>query len=198
MPLRGSIHFHKRGQKKIPLKGLMTKGKLQRLLQFLLQVYFLSIQLIYQDKWKRCLLKFTFPFNFQITFTPNHWAKKVKTTKKWNDYVQRIAASWLSFHTISRTSSSLRILASINQQRNLSQTSSMHGILIELANNCQTELHLAMLKYPSNWMIWNLFMLDGLLRHTVISHTKMTPLSNFSMLQGSARLSYMQTMSPYE
>ena len=40
---------------------------------------------------------------------------------------------------------------SINQSaKNLSQTSSMHGMLIELANSCQTELHLAMLKYPSN------------------------------------------------
>ena len=38
--LRGSIYFHQRGQKMFPLKGLMTKGKLQRLLQFLLQVPF--------------------------------------------------------------------------------------------------------------------------------------------------------------
>ena len=123
---------------------------------------------------------------------------KVKTTKKWNDYVQRITVSWLSFHTMSRTCSSLWILASINQQRNLSQTSSTHGMLIELANNCQTELHLAMLKYPSNWVIWNLFMLGGLLRHTVISNTKMIPLSKFSMLQGSARLSHVQTTSSHE
>ena len=35
------------------------------------------------------------------------------------EYVQRITVSWLSFHTISRTSSSLWILVSINQQRNL-------------------------------------------------------------------------------
>ena len=106
--------------------------------------------------------------------------------------------SWLSFHTISRTSSSLWILASINQQRNLSQTSSTLGILIELANNCQTELYLAMLKYPSNWVIWNLFMLGGLLRHTIISNTRMIPLSKVSMLLGSARLSHVQTMSSQE
>ena len=40
MSLRGSIYFHQRGQKMFPFKGLMTKGKLQRLLQFLLQVPF--------------------------------------------------------------------------------------------------------------------------------------------------------------
>ena len=33
------------------------------------------------------------------------------------------------------------------------------GMLIELANNCETELQLAMLNYPSNWVIWNLFIL---------------------------------------
>ena len=120
---------------------------------------------------------------------------KVKTTKKWNDYVRRTTVGWLSFDTIWQTSSSPWISASINQQRNLSQTSSMHGMLIELANNCQTELHLAMLKYPSNWVIWNLFMLGGLLRHTIISNTKMIPLSKVLMLQGSARLSHVQTMS---
>ena len=54
---------------------------------------------------------------------------KVKATKKWNSYVQRITVSWFWFHAI-HTSSSLWILASINQQNNLSQTSSTHGMLI--------------------------------------------------------------------
>ena len=35
---------------------------------------FLPIQLIYQGKSKRCLPKFTFPSNFHVTFTPNHWS----------------------------------------------------------------------------------------------------------------------------
>ena len=42
---------------------------------------------------------------------------KVKTTKKWNDYLQRITVSWLSFHAISRASFSRWILASINHQK---------------------------------------------------------------------------------
>ena len=124
---------------------------------------------------------------------------KVKITKKWNDYMQRITVSWFSFHTISRTSSSLWILASINQQRNLSQTSSTHGMLKELANNCQTELHLAMLKYPSNWVIRNFFMLGGLLWYTIISSIKMIPLLKGSArLQGSARLSHVQKISSHK
>ena len=120
---------------------------------------------------------------------------KGQDNEEWNGYMQRITVSWLSFHTISRTSSSFWILAPVNQQRNLSQTSSTHGMLIELANNCQTEMHLAMLKYPSNWVIWNLFILGGLLRYTIISNTKMIPLSKVLMLQGSARLSHVQKIS---
>ena len=86
-----------------------------------------------------------------------------------NEEIKRLCAKnncdWLSFHTISQTGSSLWILTSIYQQRNLSETSFMHGKLIALANICATELHLAMLKYPSNWVIWNFFILGGLLRH---------------------------------
>ena len=84
------------------------------------------------------------------------------------------------------TRSSLWILASINEQINSFQTSSTYGMPIKLASNCQTELHLSMLKYYSNWVIWNLFILGGLLRYTIISNTKMIPLSKVSMLQRSA------------
>ena len=88
---------------------------------------------------------------------------------------------------------------SINQSaKNLSQTGSTHGMLIELANNYQTELHLAMLKYPLNWVNSNLFMLGRLLRHTIISNTKLIPLSKVSMLQGSATLLHVQTMSSHK
>ena len=179
--------------------------------------------------------KFTFPSNFHVIFTPNHWSDLEKcedlfkvivfpclSPKKELGYPEDQRSliimdtfkgqeneemKWLCaknncelvmFRTISRTSSSLCILPSINQQRNLSQTSSRHGMLIELANNCQTELHLAMLNYPSNWVIWNLFMFEGLLIHTITSSTKMIPLSKVSMLQGSARLSHVQTMSSHE
>ena len=71
-------------------------------------------------------------------------------------------------------------------------------MLIELANNCQTKLDLAMLTYPSNWVIWNLLMLGRLLRHTIISNTKIIPLSKVSMLPGSVKLSHVQTMSSHE
>ena len=179
--------------------------------------------------------KFTFPSNFHVIFTPNHWSDLEKCedlfkvivfpclfSKKELGYPEDQRSliimdtfkgqdneemKWLCaknncelvmFRTISRTSSSLCILPSINQQRNLSQTSSRHGMLIDLANNCQTELHLAMLNYPSNWVIWNLFMFERLLIHTITSSTKMIPLSKVSMLQGSARLSHVQTMSSHE
>ena len=40
---------------------------------------FLPMQLIYEGKSLRCLLQgITFPENFNLTFTPNHWSNKDK------------------------------------------------------------------------------------------------------------------------
>ena len=77
-------------------------------------------------------------------------------------YVQRITVSQLSFQTISRTSSSLWILALINQQRNLSQTSSTQyadRVSKQLSNWVAPDNF----KVSLNWVIWNL-MFGGLLR----------------------------------
>ena len=78
-------------------------------------------------------------------------------------YVQRITVSQLSFQTISRTNSSLWILALINQQRNLSQTSSTQyadRVSKKLSNWVAPDNF----KVSLNWVIWNLFMFGGLLR----------------------------------
>ena len=53
-------------------------------------------------------------------------------------------------------------------------------------------------KVPSSWVIWNLFMLGGLLRHAIISNTKIIRLLKLSMLQVSARLLHVQAMSSHE
>ena len=227
--------FSSKGSKNVPIKGLDDKRQITATFVVSATGSFLPIQLIYQGKSKRCLPKFTFPSNFHVTFTPNHWSNLEKcedlfkviifpyfSTKKkelgypedqrsliivdtfkgqGNEEMKRLCAKnncdlIIIPHNLTNKFQPLDI--SINQSaRNLSQTNSTHGMLIELANNYQMELHLAMLKYPSNWVIWNLFMLGGLLRHTIISNTKMIPLSKVSMLQGSARLSHVQTMSSH-
>ena len=73
MSLQGSINFHQWGQERLDDKS-------QIIATFV--VYgagsFLPIQLIYKRKSKRCLPKFTFPSNFHITFTPNHWSNLEK------------------------------------------------------------------------------------------------------------------------
>ena len=38
----------------------------------------LPIQVIYDDKTKRCLPKYDFPENFDITFSENHWSNTEK------------------------------------------------------------------------------------------------------------------------
>ena len=87
---------------------------------------------------------------------------------------------------------------SINQSAKKFISNKFNAWYADTVVNCQMELQLAMLKYPSNWVIWNLFMLGGLLRHTIISNTKMIPLSKVSMLQGSASLSHVQKISSHK
>ena len=78
MSLRGSIYFHQRGQKNVPIKGLYDKRQIASTFVVSAAGSFLPIQLIYQGKSKRCLPKFTFPSNFHVTFTPNHWSNLEK------------------------------------------------------------------------------------------------------------------------
>ena len=45
---------------------------------------FLLIQLIYQDKPKRCLPQFTFPSDFHVTCTASHWSNLEKSEDLFN------------------------------------------------------------------------------------------------------------------
>ena len=92
MSLRGSIYFHQRGQKNVPIKGLNDKRQIASTFVVSAAGSFLPIQLIYQGKSKRCLPKFTFPSNFHVTFTPNHWSN----LEKCEDLFKVIIFSYLS------------------------------------------------------------------------------------------------------
>ena len=65
--------FSSKGSKNVPIKGIDYKRQITATFVISATGSFLPIQLIYQDKSKRCLHKFTFPFTFHVTFTPNHW-----------------------------------------------------------------------------------------------------------------------------
>ena len=70
--------FSSKGSKNVPIKGLDDKRQITVTFVVSATGSFLPIQLIYQGKSKRCLPKFTFPSNFHVTFTPNHWSNLEK------------------------------------------------------------------------------------------------------------------------
>ena len=70
----GKYTFSSKGSKNVPIKGLDDKRQITATFVVSATGSFLPIQLIYQGKSKRCLPKFTFPTNFHVTFTPNHWS----------------------------------------------------------------------------------------------------------------------------
>ena len=48
---------------------------------------FLLIQVIYEGKTTRCLHKYAFPKNFDITFSENHWSNTEKVISFFNKVV---------------------------------------------------------------------------------------------------------------
>ena len=74
------------------LNGLMTKGKLQRLLQFLPQVLFCPFSWFVTVNQKYACQNLHFPPIFDVTFTPNHWSN----LEKWEDLFKVISFSYLS------------------------------------------------------------------------------------------------------
>ena len=66
----GKYTFSSKGLKNVPIKGLDDKRQITATFVVSASCSFLPIQLIYQGKLKRCLLEFTFPSNFEVTFTP--------------------------------------------------------------------------------------------------------------------------------
>ena len=66
----GKYTFSSKGSKNVPIKGLDDKRQITATFVVSASCSFLPIQLIYQGKLKRCLLEFTFPSNFEVTFTP--------------------------------------------------------------------------------------------------------------------------------
>ena len=80
----GKYPFFIEEVKNVPIKGLNDKKQLTATFVVTATGFSLPIQLIYQGKSKRCLLKFTFPSDFYVTFTINHWSNIEKCKDLFN------------------------------------------------------------------------------------------------------------------
>ena len=79
-----STHFHRRGLKNASIKGVDDKREITATFVTTAKDSFLPLRLIYQGKSKRCLPKFTFPSDFHVRFTPNHWSNLEKCEDLFN------------------------------------------------------------------------------------------------------------------
>ena len=67
-----------KGAKRIEMIGLDDKHQITAVLCGTLNGYVLPLQLIYTGKTTACVPKVSFPKDWLINYTPNHWSNKEK------------------------------------------------------------------------------------------------------------------------
>ena len=83
----GKYTFDVKGVKTVPIKGIDDKRQITATFAVSMSREFLPIQVIYEGKTKRCLLKYTFPASFDDTFSENHWSNTEKSLSVFNKIV---------------------------------------------------------------------------------------------------------------
>ena len=73
--------------KTVPIKGIDEKRQITATFAISISGEFLSIQVIYEGKTKRCLPKYTFPASLDATFSENHWSNTEKSLSFFNKIV---------------------------------------------------------------------------------------------------------------
>ena len=80
------------GSKRVEIVGKDDKRQLTALFGCTMSGDFLPPQLVYQGKTNRCLPRYTFPSNWDITCTENHWCNE-QTRRR---YIMNIPMSYLA------------------------------------------------------------------------------------------------------
>lgn len=75
----GKYTFDLKGSKTVPVKGIDDKRQITATFAISLSGEFLPLQVIYEGKTKRCLPKYQFPKEFDVTFSENHWSNTEKS-----------------------------------------------------------------------------------------------------------------------
>lgn len=66
---------HEKGAKSVPLVGKGKKKQITGMFTVTMSGLFFAMQLIHEGKTPQCLPQgISFPDNFNLTFTPNHWS----------------------------------------------------------------------------------------------------------------------------
>ena len=76
---QGNILLIQKRQRPLPIKGIDDKRQITATFTVSITGKFLPIRLIYQRKTPRCLTRFDFPADFNVTFSDNHWSNTEKS-----------------------------------------------------------------------------------------------------------------------
>ena len=68
--------MERKGTNRVEISGIDDKYQITALFACMMAGHFLPIQLIYGGKTPKCLPKVTFPSDWHITYTPNHWSNE--------------------------------------------------------------------------------------------------------------------------
>ena len=71
----------RKGTNRVGISGMDNKRQIMALFACTMAGHFLPIQLIYCGKTPKCLPKVTFPSQWYITYTPNHWSNEATMTE---------------------------------------------------------------------------------------------------------------------
>ena len=83
----GKYTFDVKGVKTVPIEGIDGKRQITATFAISMSGEFLPIQVIFEGKTKRCLLKYTFPASFDAAFSENHWSNTEKLFSFFNKIV---------------------------------------------------------------------------------------------------------------
>ena len=87
----GKYTFCLKGTTTVPIKSVDDKRQITATFTVSASGVILPIQLIYQEKTKRCLPKFKFPKEFHVTYTKNHWSN----FEKWVELFKKVIFPYL-------------------------------------------------------------------------------------------------------
>ncbi|XP_011408602.1 PREDICTED: uncharacterized protein LOC105315598 [Amphimedon queenslandica] len=80
--------MEKRGTKRVEIEGIDDKRQITAVFACTLSGKFLPIQLIYQGTTQKCLPKgVSFPNNWHLTYTSNHWSNEKTTVEYLNSII---------------------------------------------------------------------------------------------------------------
>ena len=75
----GTYTFNPKGATIVPIKGIDVKRQIAATFTVSMTGKVLPIQLIYKGKMPRCLPRFDFPADFNVTFSDNYWSNMEKS-----------------------------------------------------------------------------------------------------------------------